>query len=155
MWWIIFPHSYLHVTHDEISVCLDIWLIWWANIIVIKIINTPGHVLSPGWPLCKQLGLTLIKVSQYAYLSYQAFRLSRPFIFCNLEQLTWFLLMLNKILSESESDDSLLFSSTQHMQHLEEKWTVDKSCRWTKWCSELQWTSLEVQRDKAPPLSIL
>ena len=24
IWWIIFPHSYLHVTHDEISVCLAI-----------------------------------------------------------------------------------------------------------------------------------
>ena len=84
---IIFSHSYLHVTHDEISVCLAIWLIWWTNIFVIKMINTPGHVLSPGWPLRKRSGLTLIEVSQHAYSSYQAFSL--PFIIlpcysCNL-----------------------------------------------------------------------
>ena len=64
IWWIIFPHSYLHVTHDEISVCLAVWLIWWTNIIVIRMINTPGDV-----PV----------VSQHAYSSYQAFSL--PVIF--------------------------------------------------------------------------
>ena len=85
--WIIFSHSYLHVTHDEISVCLAIWLIWWTNIFVIKMINTPGHVLSPGWPLCKRSGLTLIEVSQHAYSSYQAFSL--PFIFYHVILATW------------------------------------------------------------------
>ena len=30
----------------------------------------------PGWPLCKGSDMTLIKVSQHAYLSYQAFSLS-------------------------------------------------------------------------------
>ena len=30
------------------------------------------RVASPGWPLCKQSGLTLIEVSQHTYLSYQA-----------------------------------------------------------------------------------
>ena len=85
--WIIFSHSYLHVTHYEISVCLAIWLIWWTNIFVIKIINTPGHVLSPGWPLCKRSGLTLIEVSQHAYSSYQAFSL--PFIFYHVILATW------------------------------------------------------------------
>ena len=87
IWWIIFPHSYLHVTHDEISVCLTIRLIWWTNIIVIKMINTPGHVLSPGGPLCKRSGLTLIEVSQHAYSLYQAFSLPsifRQVIVCNL-----------------------------------------------------------------------
>ena len=38
-------------------------------------INTPGHVLSSGWPLCKLSGMTLLEVSQHAYLSYQAFSL--------------------------------------------------------------------------------
>ena len=85
--WIIFSHSFLHVTHDEISVCLSIWLIWWTNIFVIKMINTPGHVLSPGWPLCKRSGLTLIEVSQHAYSSYQAFSL--PFIFHHVILATW------------------------------------------------------------------
>ena len=85
--WIIFSHSYLHVTHDEISVCLAIWLIWWTNIFVIKMINTPGHVLSPGWPLCKRSGLTLIEVSQHAYSSYQASSL--PFIFYHVILATW------------------------------------------------------------------
>ena len=85
--WIIFSHSYLHVTHDKISVCLAIWLIWWTNISVIKMINTPGHVLSPGWPLCKRSGLTLIKVSQHAYSSYQASSL--PFIFYHVILATW------------------------------------------------------------------
>ena len=75
IWWIIFPHSFLHVTHDEISVCLAIWLIWWTYSIVIKMINTPGHVVSPGWPLCKPLGLILIEVSQHAYSSYRVFSL--------------------------------------------------------------------------------
>ena len=36
-------------------------------------INTPARVLSLGWLLCKWSGLTLIEVSQHAYLSYQAF----------------------------------------------------------------------------------
>ena len=85
--WIIFSHSYLHVTHDKISVCLAIWLIWWTNIFVIKMINTPGHVLSPGWPLCKRSGLTLIEVSQHAYSSYQASSL--PFIFYHVILATW------------------------------------------------------------------
>ena len=85
--WIIFSHSYLHVTHDKISVCLAIWLIWWTNIFVIKMINTPGHVLSPGWPLCKWSGLTLIEVSQHAYSSYQASSL--PFIFYHVILATW------------------------------------------------------------------
>ena len=85
--WIIFSHSYLHVTHDKISVCLAIWLIWWTNISVIKMINTPGHVLSPGWPLCKRSGLTLIEVSQHAYSSYQASSL--PFIFYHVILATW------------------------------------------------------------------
>ena len=139
--WIIFSHSYLHVTHDEISrhrenfwaftgpkrdfglillilnmiihrsftgpthllsanvrgpvsfvvsEYLYAWLFGWFDgqtFFVIKVINTPGHVLSPGWPLCKRSGLTLIEVSQHAYSSYQAFSL--PFIFlpcysCNL-----------------------------------------------------------------------
>ena len=30
----------------------------------------------PGWPLCKRPGMTLIEVSQHAYLPYQAFGLS-------------------------------------------------------------------------------
>ena len=85
--WIIFSHSYLHVTHDKISVCLAIWLIWWTHIFVIKMINTPGHVLSPGWPLCKRSGLTLIEVSQHAYSSYQASSL--PFIFYHVILATW------------------------------------------------------------------
>ena len=85
--WIIFSHSYLHVTHDKISVCLAIWLIWWTNIFVIKMINTPGHVLSPGWPLYKRSGLTLIEVSQHAYSSYQASSL--PFIFYHVILATW------------------------------------------------------------------
>ena len=85
--WIIFSHSYLHVTHDEISVCLAIWLIWWTNIFVNKMINIPGHVLSPGWPLCKRSGLTLIKVSQHAYSSYQASSLL--FIFYHVILATW------------------------------------------------------------------
>ena len=85
--WIIFSHSYLHVTHDKISVCLAIWLIWWTNIFVIRMINTPGHVLSPGWPLCKRSGLTLIEVSQHAYSSYQASSL--PFIFYHVILATW------------------------------------------------------------------
>ena len=85
--WIIFSHSYLHVAHDEISVCLAIWLIWWTNIFVIKMINTPGYVLSPGWPQCKRSGLTLIEVSQHAYSSYQA--LSLPFIFYLVILATW------------------------------------------------------------------
>ena len=85
--WILFSHSYLHVTHDKISVCLAIWLIWWTNISVIKMINTPGHVLSPGWPLCKRSGLTLIEVSQHAYSSYQASSL--PFIFYHVILATW------------------------------------------------------------------
>ena len=85
--WIIFSHSYLHATHDEIYVCLAIWLIWWTNIFVIKMINTPGHVLSPGWPLCKRSGLSLIEVSQHAYSSYQAFSL--PFIFYHVIFATW------------------------------------------------------------------
>ena len=85
--WIIFSHSYLHVTHDKISVCLAIWLIWWTNIFVIKMINTPGHVLSPGWPLCKRSGLTLIEVSQHGYSSYQASSL--PFIFYHVILATW------------------------------------------------------------------
>ena len=85
--WIIFSHSNLHVTHDEISVCLAIWLIWWKNIFVIKMINTRGHVLSPGWPLCKRSGLTLIEVSQHAYSSYQVFSL--PFIFYHVILATW------------------------------------------------------------------
>ena len=79
--------SYLHVTHDEISVCLAIWLIWWTNSFVIKMINTPGHVLFPGWPLCKRSGLTLIEVSQHAYSSYLAFSL--PFIFYHVILATW------------------------------------------------------------------
>ena len=57
------------------------WLFGWFDgqtFFVIKMINTPGHVLSPGWPLCKRSGLTLIEVSQHAYSSYQAFSL--PFI---------------------------------------------------------------------------
>ena len=82
IWWIIFPHSYLHVTHDEISVCLAILLIWWTNIIAIKMINTPGHVLSPWWYLCKRSGLTLIEVSQHAYSSYQAFKSTFYFLPC-------------------------------------------------------------------------
>ena len=48
---------------------LYVWLF------VIIMINTPGHVLSPGWPLCTRSGLTLIEVSQHAYSSYQAFSL--------------------------------------------------------------------------------
>ena len=71
----------------KISVCLAIWLIWWTNTFVIKIINTPGHVLSPGWPLCKRSGLTLIEVSQHAYSSYQAFSL--PFISYHIILATW------------------------------------------------------------------
>ena len=85
--WIIFSHSYLHVTHDKISVCLAIWLIWWTNIFFIKMINTPGHVLSPGWPQSKRSGLTLIEVSQHAYSSYQASSL--PFIFYHVILATW------------------------------------------------------------------
>ena len=85
--WIIFSHSHLHVTHDKISVCLAIWLIWWTNIFVIKMINTPGHVLSPGWPLCKRSGLTLIEGSQHAYSSYQASSL--PFNFYLVILATW------------------------------------------------------------------
>ena len=50
-------------------------------------INTPGHVLSPGWPLCKRSGLTLIEVSQHAYSSYQASSL--PFIFYHVILATW------------------------------------------------------------------
>ena len=49
------------------------FVIWWININVITMINTPGPVLSPSWPLYKQSGLTLMEVSQYAHLSYQAF----------------------------------------------------------------------------------
>ena len=81
-------------------------LTWWTVTIVFRMINTPGHVLSSGWPLLKRSGLTLIKVSQHAYLSCQAFSLFLVYHhvdFCNLMWLMWFLLMLNKILSESES----------------------------------------------------
>ena len=60
---------------------LYVWLF------VVKMINTPGHVLSPGWPLCKRLSLTLIEVSQHAYPSYQAFSL--PFIFYHVILATW------------------------------------------------------------------
>ena len=53
------------------NVCMYGYLLTgWTVIIVFRIINTPGHVLSSGWPLCKRSGLTLIKVSQDAYLSY-------------------------------------------------------------------------------------
>ena len=45
-------------------------------------INTPGHVLSPGWLLRKRSGLTLIEVSQHAYSSYQAFIM--PFVFYHI-----------------------------------------------------------------------
>ena len=76
---IISPDRYSDVTHDEISVCLAIWLMWWTNIIVIRMINTPAHVLSPGWLLCKRSGPTSTEVFQHAYSSYQA--LSLPLIF--------------------------------------------------------------------------
>ena len=70
-------------------------LTWWTVIIVFRMINTPGHVLSSGWPLCKRSGLTLIEVSQHAYLSYQAlvyFWFTTMLIFatwCNWRDFYW------------------------------------------------------------------
>ena len=68
--------SYLLTCATRYNVCMYGYVLTlWAVIIVVSMINTPVHVLSSGWPLCKRSDLTLIEVSEHAYLSYQAFSL--------------------------------------------------------------------------------
>ena len=79
-----------------INVCMAICWRYKQSSLLSEWLTLLAMYSPSGWPLCKRSGLTLIEVSQYVYLSYQAFSLPRFItmliffaIWCNSLEFYW------------------------------------------------------------------